>query len=83
MIDEVDDDDDDDELRIERHHTHCHPQTPSDVCLNMMPLFHIGGIVRNVLCPVLTGGAVLCCGGFDPLLFWDLLSRSGGALVTW
>lgn len=27
--------------------------TPADVCLNMMPLFHIGGIMRNILSPVL------------------------------
>lgn len=46
---------------------------PSDVCLNMMPLFHIGGIVRNILSPVLSGGSVITCSGFDPLLFWDLL----------
>lgn len=46
---------------------------PSDVCLNMMPLFHIGGIVRNVLSPLLSGGAVIACSGFDSLLFWDVL----------
>lgn len=46
---------------------------PSDVCLNMMPLFHIGGIVRNILSPILSGGSVITCSGFDPLLFWDLL----------
>jgi acyl-CoA synthetase (AMP-forming)/AMP-acid ligase II len=49
---------------------------PSDVCLNMMPLFHIGGIVRNILSPILSGGAVICCSGFDPLLFWDVLYSS-------
>jgi acyl-CoA synthetase (AMP-forming)/AMP-acid ligase II len=47
---------------------------PSDVCLNMMPLFHIGGIMRNVLSPILSGGCVITCSGFDPLLFWDILS---------
>jgi acyl-CoA synthetase (AMP-forming)/AMP-acid ligase II len=45
----------------------------SDVCLNMMPLFHIGGIVRNIFSPILSGGAVITCSGFDPLLFWDVL----------
>jgi acyl-coenzyme A synthetase/AMP-(fatty) acid ligase len=29
--------------------------------------------VRNVLAPLLSGGSVICCGGFDPLLFWDTL----------
>lgn len=46
---------------------------PNDVCLNMMPLFHIGGIVRNIFSPVLSGGAVITCSGFDPVLFWDIL----------
>lgn len=50
--------------------------TPNDVCLNMMPLFHIGGIVRNVFSPILSGGAVITCTGFDPLLFWDVLFAS-------
>eukprot|EP01038_Epipyxis_sp_PR26KG_P006462 gene6462-8890_t len=49
--------------------------TSADVCLNMMPLFHIGGIVRNILSPILAGGAVIACSGFDPLLFWDILSN--------
>ncbi|RYG69936.1 hypothetical protein EON64_01430, partial [archaeon] len=60
---------------------------PSDVCLNMMPLFHIGGIVRNIFSPVLSGGAVMTCSGFDPLLFWDVLysTQSSQTLpkVTW
>jgi acyl-CoA synthetase (AMP-forming)/AMP-acid ligase II len=46
----------------------------------MMPLFHIGGIVRNVCSPILAGGCVIACQGFDPILFWDILySRS----FTW
>lgn len=51
-----------------------------DVCLNMMPLFHIGGIMRNILSPILSGGSVIACSGFDPLLFWDILSTQR---VTW
>lgn len=47
---------------------------PTDVCLNMMPLFHIGGIVRNIFSPILSGGAVVACSAFDPVLFWDVLS---------
>jgi len=54
--------------------------TRSDVCLNMMPLFHIGGIMRNVLAPILSGGTLIACSGFDPLLFWDILSLQK---VTW
>lgn len=32
---------------------------PTDICLNQMPLFHIGGIVRNVLSPIISGGSVV------------------------
>jgi acyl-CoA synthetase (AMP-forming)/AMP-acid ligase II len=53
---------------------------PSDVCLNMMPLFHIGGIVRNIFSPILSGGSVISCSGFDPILFWNVLSNQR---VTW
>jgi acyl-CoA synthetase (AMP-forming)/AMP-acid ligase II len=55
--------------------------TATDVCLNMMPLFHIGGIMRNILSPILSGGSVIACSGFDPLLFWDILYK--GTRVTW
>jgi acyl-CoA synthetase (AMP-forming)/AMP-acid ligase II len=47
--------------------------SPDDRCLNMMPLFHIGGIVRNIFSPLLSGGSVICCNAFDPVLFWDIL----------
>lgn len=47
--------------------------SPDDRCLNMMPLFHIGGIVRNIFSPLLSGGSVICCNAFDPVLFWEIL----------
>ena len=46
-----------------------------------MPLFHIGGIMRNVLAPILSGGAVITCSGFDPTLFWDIMYSA--QRVTW
>jgi acyl-CoA synthetase (AMP-forming)/AMP-acid ligase II len=55
---------------------------PHDVNLNMMPLFHIGGIARNVFAPILSGGGVILAPGFDPHMFWDVL-ESGGPVVTW
>lgn len=54
--------------------------TESDVCLNMMPLTHVGGIVRNLLAPILAGGAVVACPGFDPSRFKELCAKHG---VTW
>jgi acyl-CoA synthetase (AMP-forming)/AMP-acid ligase II len=37
-----------------------------------MPLFHVGGIVRNLLAPVISGGSAIMCSGFDPIAFWSL-----------
>lgn len=37
--------------------------------------------MRNILSPLLSGGAVITCSGFDPLLFWDILNS--GQRVTW
>ncbi|KAI0393121.1 acetyl-CoA synthetase-like protein [Xylariaceae sp. FL0594] len=45
--------------------------TSRDICLNMMPLYHVGGIVRNIFAPVFSGGSTICCPSFDPNLFWD------------
>lgn len=32
-----------------------------DTIINMMPLFHVGGIIRNLLTPVFSGGAIIQC----------------------
>ena len=53
---------------------------PDDVCLNLMPLFHVGGIMRNILSPILSGGSVIACSSFDPVFFWDINS---GQRVSW
>ena len=45
-----------------------------------LSLFTSGGIVRNVFSPLLSGGSIIACGGFDPLLFWDTLVAHR---VTW
>ncbi|KAJ6485740.1 acetyl-CoA synthetase-like protein [Mycena sanguinolenta] len=44
----------------------------SDINLNMMPLFHVGGIVRNLLAPIFSGGSAIMCAGFDAIAFWTL-----------
>ncbi|KAF7370975.1 Peroxisomal-coenzyme a synthetase [Mycena sanguinolenta] len=44
----------------------------SDINLNMMPLFHVGGIVRNLLAPIFSGGGAIMCAGFDAIAFWTL-----------
>ncbi|KAI8337529.1 hypothetical protein BC941DRAFT_352853 [Chlamydoabsidia padenii] len=47
----------------------------TDVNINMMPLYHVGGVVRSLLTPIFTSGAVVLCKGFDAGLFWDILER--------
>lgn len=49
--------------------------SPEDVNCNLMPLFHVGGIVRQIFGPTLSAGSVICCPSFDPQLFWQLLSK--------
>lgn len=49
--------------------------TTDDVNCNLMPLFHVGGIVRQVFSPIVSGGCVICCPSFDPSIFWNLLSK--------
>lgn len=54
--------------------------TEEDTNCNLMPLFHVGGIIRQVFSPILSGGAVICCPSFDPVLFWQLLNQEA---FTW
>ena len=47
--------------------------TPADRCLNVMPLFHIHGLMAPVLASLAAGGAVVCAPGFDALRFFAWL----------
>ncbi len=38
--------------------------TPDDRCLNVMPLFHIHGLIGALLSSLAAGGSVICGGGF-------------------
>ena len=49
---------------------------PSDVCLNAMPLFHIGGLSAALLASWTVGSAVTCLPAFSPLTFCDALGAS-------
>jgi acyl-CoA synthetase (AMP-forming)/AMP-acid ligase II/acyl carrier protein len=46
---------------------------PGDRCLNVMPLFHIHGLVAAVLSTLLSGGSVVCTPGFDASEFFQWL----------
>jgi oxalate---CoA ligase len=46
---------------------------PSDVCLNIMPLFHIHGLIATVLSSVAAGGSVVCTPGLSGFRFFTWL----------
>jgi oxalate---CoA ligase len=47
--------------------------TPADRCLNIMPLFHIHGLIGAVLSSLAAGGSVFCTPGFNALKFFGWL----------
>jgi oxalate---CoA ligase len=49
--------------------------TPEDRCLNIMPLFHIHGLMAATLATVEAGASVVCTPGFDALKFFSWLSE--------
>lgn len=53
---------------------------PEDVCLNVMPLFHIHGLMAAVLATLGRGGSVFAAPGFDALKFFAWLDE---ARPTW
>jgi oxalate---CoA ligase len=48
---------------------------PEDVCLNIMPLFHIHGLMAAVLSSLNAGAAVVCTPGFNALKFFGWLEE--------
>ena len=46
---------------------------PADRCLNIMPLFHIHGLVAALLASLRSGGSVACTPGFHQLRFFEWL----------
>ena len=51
-----------------------------DRCLNIMPLFHIHGLIAAVLSSVASGGSVWCSPGFNALRFFNWVET---AKPTW
>ncbi|HEY2030865.1 MAG TPA: acyl--CoA ligase [Myxococcales bacterium] len=49
--------------------------TPSDICLNIMPLFHIHGLMAATLSSLNVGAAVHCTPGFNALKFFSWLDE--------
>lgn len=53
---------------------------PEDRGLNIMPLFHIHGLIAGVLAPLSAGGSVYCTPGFNALKFFGWMDD---AHPTW
>jgi oxalate---CoA ligase len=49
--------------------------TPADVCLNIMPLFHIHGLIAATLSSLAAGAQVSCTPGFNALRFFGWLDE--------
>ena len=54
--------------------------TAQDKCLNVMPLFHIHGLMATILATLGAGASVFCASGFNALKFYGWLKESG---ATW
>ena len=53
---------------------------PGDICFNIMPLFHIHGLIAATLSSLAAGAAVACSGGFSAIHF---LSQAEQVGATW
>jgi len=54
--------------------------TEADRGLNILPLFHIHGLIAGLLAPLSRGGSVFCTPGFNALRFFASMAESGGSL---
>lgn len=54
--------------------------TEADRCMNVMPLFHIHGLIAAVAASLSAGGSVWCAPGFDALKFFGWMKE---AAPTW
>ena len=62
-------------LASARHIAETLALTPADVCLNVMPLFHIHGLMAATLASIHAGGRVCCTAGFNALRFYGWLEE--------
>ncbi|WP_420442331.1 acyl--CoA ligase [Candidatus Palauibacter sp.] len=56
--------------------------TAEDRCLNVMPLFHIHGLIAAVLAPLGVGGSIFCTPGFNVLRFFSWLDEARPTFYT-
>ncbi len=48
---------------------------PQDRCLNIMPLFHIHGLIAATLSSIGAGASIFCCPGFNALSFFSWMTE--------
>jgi len=56
--------------------------TPADRCLNIMPLFHIHGLIAAVSASLLAGASVVATPGFNALKFFQWLDQEKPSWYT-
>lgn len=56
--------------------------TSVDRCLNVMPLFHVHGLVGAVLASLASGGSVVCTSGFNAMNFLSWLDEFAATWYT-
>jgi len=56
--------------------------TPGDVCLNIMPLFHIHGLIAATLSSIAAGAGVVCTPGFNALKFFSWVEEANPTWYT-
>jgi acyl-CoA synthetase (AMP-forming)/AMP-acid ligase II len=56
--------------------------TPADRELNIMPLFHIHGLMAGVLAPLAAGSTIYCTPGFNALKFFAWMAECKPTWVT-
>jgi acyl-CoA synthetase (AMP-forming)/AMP-acid ligase II len=55
---------------------------PEDCCLNVMPLFHIHGLMAAVLSSLAAGASVFCTPGFNALKFFSWMKEAQPSWYT-
>ncbi|MEP4194941.1 MAG: acyl--CoA ligase [Aliishimia sp.] len=56
--------------------------TPDDRCMNVMPLFHIHGLIAAVAASLSAGASIWCAPGFDALKFFGWMKEADPTWFT-
>ncbi|MGA7733629.1 MAG: FkbM family methyltransferase [Chloroflexia bacterium] len=56
--------------------------TCNDRCLNVMPLFHVHGLISATLASLAAGGSAFCTGGYNPDSFFSWVAESKSTWYT-